>query len=90
MDDMRQYSNELQITNKIKQENIQLQNLYRYYNSIDYKKMYARDNLSLAPSDETLYYIQRDEPITIDPKTEYVPPTTVDNLTLWRRLLFNV
>jgi cell division protein FtsB len=77
-------------TAKLQNEYDELSNLYQYYSSIDYKKMYARDNLNLAERNETLYYIEKHEAIDIETLPNTTKPKKIDNLLLWRKLIFGV
>ena len=90
IENLQRFDQEQAATNIILQENLNLQNLYRYYSSIDYKKIYARDNLGLAEKDETLYSIERNTPLDVEKIPTKTVPRTVDNLSLWAKLLFGV
>src|SRR3972149_8148039 len=63
---LQKYDEELVVTNKLIAENDGLRSLYNYYNSIDYKKIYARDNLNLGERGETFYYIEKHEELDIE------------------------
>ena len=90
IENLQKYDQEQAATNVLLQENSELQDLYRYYNSIDYKMIYARDNLGLAQSGETLYSIEKNQPIDVETINTNTPPRTVNNLSLWSKLLFGV
>jgi len=87
---LQKYDEELIVTNNLIAENDGLRSLYNYYNSIDYKKIYARDNLNLGERDETFYYIERPEELDIDRKVEKKEIRVVSNISLWTKLIFGV
>lgn len=71
----------------MQQENLKLQNELQYYQSYEYKKLYARDNLRLGEPGETLYKIVGDQ------TTYNVPEKQLDlfndNNLQWWMLLVN-
>lgn len=90
VENLQRFDEEQAATNLLLEENAELQNLYRYYNSIDYKKIYARDNLALGEAGETLYVIERNEPLEVETIKTKDDPKTVNNLSLWSKLLFGI
>ena len=74
----------------IKKENDELKDQVKEYASIEYKRIYARDNLNLAHPNETIYLIDR--PIEL-PEIEKLPEDTIrikfeDKAIYWTKLLF--
>jgi hypothetical protein len=90
MDNLKKFDEEQAATNVLIAQNEELKNLYRYYSSIDYKKIYARDNLNLGERGETLYVIEKDEELDVERKEPKIEPRIIDNLSLWRKLLFGI
>lgn len=90
IENLQRFDEEQAATNVLLEENAELQNLYRYYNSIDYKKIYARDNLALGEAGETLYVIERNEPLEVETIKTKDDTKTVNNLSLWSKLLFGI
>lgn len=90
MDNLQRIHEEQAKTDELQKKNDELRSLYKYYSSIDYKKIYARDNLNMAEKNETLYYIEKHEEVDIEQLTTKIVPKKVDNLILWRKLLFGV
>lgn len=56
-DNYEVYQFEKQGLQELKQEHKELEQELEYYQSYEYKKLYARDNLKLADEDEKLYQI---------------------------------
>ncbi len=76
----------------IKKENEELKDQVKEYASIEYKRIYARDNLNLAHPNETIYLIDR--PLEL-PEIEKLPEETMrvnfDNkVQYWTKLLFGI
>lgn len=74
----------------IMQENAQLIEQVKEYDSLEYKRIYARDNLNLGHANETLYYIDRPEEL---PEVEPLPEETMrisfsEKESYWASLLF--
>jgi cell division protein FtsB len=90
VENLQKFDEELEVTNKLIAENEELLNLYRYYSSIDYKKIYARDNLNLGEKGETFYFIEKNEPLDIEKLETKQAPREVSNISLWGKLLFGV
>ena len=90
IENLERFDEEQVATNVLLLENKELQDLYRYYSSIDYKKIYARDNLGLGESSETLYLIEKNEPIEVETIQTKAQPKTSNNLSLWSKLLFGI
>lgn len=73
-------------------ENKTLLNEVEHFASIEYKKIYARDNLNLAEKNESLYYVDRPE---YDMEIEGLPEKKIeitfkDNLAYWGKLLLGL
>jgi cell division protein FtsB len=73
-------------------ENNDLQKQEGQYNSLEYKRIYARENLNLADKNETLYYIDRKKaPQQIEQLPEDVMQITLqDNVTWWEKLILGI
>lgn len=90
IENLKRFDEEQVATNELVAENEELKNLYRYYSSIDYKKIYARDNLSLGERNETFYYIEKNESLDIETLPTKTVPRNVSNISLWAKLLFGI
>jgi cell division protein FtsB len=73
-------------------ENNDLQKQESQYNSLEYKRIYARENLNLADKNETLYYIDRKKaPQQIEQLPEDVMQITLDNnVQWWEKLILGI
>lgn len=72
--------------------NEDLKNQVEHYSSLEYKKIYARENLNLGDTNERLYYVDRpDENLIIEelPQQE-VQITFKDNISYWKKLILNL
>jgi cell division protein FtsB len=92
VDTINSFQQDQQKLEDLKAENQQLQTQVQEYESIEYKKMYARDNLDLADKDETLYYVNRPQPT---PQIEGLPQPTMsvslsNNLAVWGKLILGL
>jgi cell division protein FtsB len=74
----------------IMQENSQLIEQVREYDSLEYKRIYARDNLNLGHANETLYYIDRPEELPeVEPLLEETMRISFsEKESYWAGLLF--
>jgi hypothetical protein len=88
IDNLKTFGEEEAATSVLIKQNQDLQTLYRYYSSIDYKLIYARDNLNLAQKGETLYLIEKNQPLDVETIQSPVTPVVQNNLLLWSKLLF--
>lgn len=72
--------------------NAELKDQVEHYASLEYKKIYARDNLNLGEQNETLYYINRpDESLIIEELPEQeVEITFDDNISYWKKLILGL
>jgi hypothetical protein len=68
-------------------ENQKLATLERYYGSLEYKRIYARDKLNLAQPNETLYYVDRPDAATIEQLPQTPSKVSFDNNLLWWKKL---
>jgi hypothetical protein len=73
-------------------ENKSLQNQVRDFESIDYKKIYARENLNLGEKGDRLYYVDRPADLK---NIEELPQEQVaidfkDNLAYWKKLILGL
>ncbi len=92
MDTVSKFHEEEQKLQALQNENKNLQNLVRDYESIDYQKIYARENLNLGEKGEKLYYIDRPVDLTnIEelPK-EQMAITFQDNFAYWKKLILGL
>ena len=92
VDTINNFKQEQQKLEDLKVVNDQLQNEVKQYESIEYKKMYARDNLALADKNESLYYVDRPQPT---PQIEgLVTPTMSiglsNNAEVWEKLILGL
>jgi len=90
MENLQRLDEEQARTDALQKEHDELTNLYKYYGSIDYKKIYARDNLNMAERSETLYFIEKHEVIEVEKPIDKNQKITIDNGLLWRKLLFTI
>lgn len=76
----------------IKKENLELIELVKEYDSLEYKRIYARENLNLAHSNETIYYIDRPKELPeIEPLEEEIMKIDFsENKEYWFKLLFGI
>ena len=92
LDDTRKFQAEQTKLKVLQDENIRLTQELEKYGSIEYKRIYARENLNLAEKKETLYYVDRKN-INLD--IEKLPEDTVqinldDNLFWWKKLILGI
>jgi cell division protein FtsB len=92
MEDERKFRLEQTRLEELKLENTRLNNELSRYDSIEYKRIYARENLNLAEKNETLYYIERKSPIQ---EIEVLPEDTVqidleNNFFWWKKLILGL
>ena len=92
INNLRRIDEEQQKLDKLEAESEELSQLEKYYQSLDFKRIYAREILNLAEPDETLYYINRPEP---EPQIEDIKDyqegiKLSDNAFWWKKLIFNI
>jgi len=92
MEDVRKFQLEQVKLKELKDENARLNQELEKYGSIEYKRIYARENLNLAEKKETLYYIERDSG---SKEIEKLPADTIqinleDNFFWWKRLILGI
>ena len=89
---LRRIEEEEQKLNKLLAEAEQLSAQVKYYESLDFKRIYAREILNLAEPDETLYYINRPEPEPqIEDIKDYQESIKLnDNAFWWKKLIFSI
>lgn|SRR3990167_3284250 len=92
INNLRRIDEEQEKLDKLLAESEELSQLEKYYQSLDFKRIYAREILNLAEPDESLYYINRPEP---QPKIEniedYQESVNInDNAFWWKKLIFNI
>ena len=73
-------------------ENKTLEKQENQYNSLEYKRIYARENLNLAGKNETLYYVDRKKE---QPQIEQLPEdvvhiTLANNIDWWKKLILGI
>ncbi len=73
---------------KLQEENSKLSEQESYYNSIEFRKAYARDSLNLSKEGETLYLVIRDEneEVTVDEDLLF-NPESVSKSKQWKLLI---
>lgn len=73
---------------KLEDENQDLTEQVQYYSSIEYKRIYARENQNLAEPGERLYFIERDdEELVIDYIKEETDKIELQNNSYWWKKL---
>lgn len=73
---------------ELEAEQAKLVALEKYYNSIEFKRNYARDSLNLAEPGETLYYVVREEEYDFQNLQEDTKRIDLeDNRYWWKRLI---
>ena len=84
-------SQEEQKLSELRSEAEKLEYLERYYSSIEFKRIYARESQNLAEPGETLFYINRPEEIKIDYYEDNSDPIVVnEHAKWWRKLIFGI
>jgi cell division protein FtsB len=92
IEDARKIQTEQSKLQILKEENSRLTAELEQYGSIEYKKIYARENLNLAERKETLYYVERR---TDTQDIEKLPEDTIqidleDNFYWWKKLILGI
>jgi len=84
-------------TERTKLDNLRVQNAklkedLNHYESLEYKKIYARENLNMADKNEWLYYVDRPKPIEIIEglPEQKVQITMVDSFSYWKKLILGL
>lgn len=92
IDTLARFQDEEQKLINLQEEKAQLQKQESQYNSLEYKRIYARENLNLADRNETLYYIDRKkEPLKIEQLPEDVMLITLENnVEWWKKLILGI
>lgn len=92
MNTINEFQQEQKKLEDLKALNDDLQKQVDHYSSLEYKKIYARENLNLADSNESLYYIDRpDEELQIEGlPTKQQEITFQDNISYWRKLILGI
>jgi len=92
INNLRRIDEEQQKLDKLEAESEELSQLEKYYQSLDFKRIYAREILNLAEPDETLYYINRPEPEPqIEDIKDYQESIKLnDNAFWWKKLIFSI
>lgn len=91
VDTISKFNEERVKLEQLQQINAELKSQVEHYASLEYKKMYARENLNLGDKNENLYYIDRpDESLVIEelPERE-VEITLADNISFWKKLILD-
>lgn len=90
MDSLERYETEKETLAILEAENQRLLKERKYYQSQEFKKIYARDNLNLVEPGEEIYLIDGEEVVLDIEKLpeEQVQITLEDNWFWWRKLLF--
>lgn len=84
VEDIKKFQAEQTTLDRLLEENKKLKEEVEQYNSIEYKKIYARENLNLAEKNETLYYIDRPKAVQeIDKLPEDTIQISLDNNAFW-------
>lgn len=84
VEDIKKFQAEQTTLDRLLAENAKLKQEVEQYNSIEYKKIYARENLNLAEKNETLYYIDRPQAVQqIDKLPEDTIQISLDNNAFW-------
>jgi cell division protein FtsB len=91
-EDLKRFQAEEARLSQLKQENEELKRAVEQYSSIEYKKIYARENLNLAEKQETLYYVERENTVL---EIEKLPEDTMqisleDNVYWWKKLILGL
>jgi len=92
MEDLRKFQAEQTKLKGLQEENVRLQKELERYGSIEYKRIYARENLNLAEKQETLYYVERQKDYQ---EIEKLPEDTIqinfdDNFFWWKKLILGI
>ena len=68
---------------ELRSEAEELKYLERYYSSVEFQRIYARESQNLAEPGETLYYVNRPEELIIDYYEETDDPITLNEHAKW-------
>jgi len=90
--DFKRFQTEEARLEQLKIEKAELEKEVEQYGSIEYKKIYARENLNLAEKNETLYYVERPNTAL---EIEKLPEDTMnislqDNVYWWKKLILGL
>ena len=73
---------------KLQEENARLSEEEDYYNSIEFRKAYARDSLNLSREGETLYLVVRDEEDEVEEESDLLfNQSEISKSKLWKLLI---
>lgn len=64
-------------------ESNKLDNLERYYSSVEYKRIYARESQNLVEEGERLYYVNRPEEIEVESLIDDSDPILLNENSKW-------
>lgn len=89
VEDQRRFEAEKTRLEQLQLEKTALEKEVTQYGSIEYKKIYARENLNLAEKNETLYFVDRPNTAL---EVEKLPEDTMsislqDNVYWWKKLI---
>jgi len=92
VEDQRRFETEKARLEQLKLEKAALEIEVAEYGSIEYKKIYARENLNLAERNETLYFVDRPNNAL---EVEKLPEDTMsislqDNVYWWKKLILGL
>ena len=92
VEDTKKFQTEQTKLNELQLENDRLTQELKQYDSIEYKRIYARENLNLGERKETLYYVERKQD-ALD--IEKLPEDTIqidlnDNFYWWKKLILGI
>ncbi|KXK26759.1 MAG: hypothetical protein TR69_WS6001000779 [candidate division WS6 bacterium OLB20] len=73
---------------KLEEEQSELEELVKYYESVEYRRSYARESWNLAEPGEKLYVVQRDNELPIEFVRDNNDPIILrDNVFWWQKLI---
>lgn len=75
--------NEKQILSELESQNYDLQKTRNYYKSSFYRRLYARESLSLAKENQDIFYIDRSSETSIERPEENIDPIDLQNVRFW-------
>lgn len=92
VEDQRRFETEKTRLEQLQLEKTVLEKEVAQYGSIEYKKIYARENLNLAEKNETLYFVDRPNAAL---EVEKLPEDTMsislqDNVYWWKKLILGL
>lgn len=89
---MESFQQEQEKLDQLRNMNADLQNQVEHFDSLEYKKIYARENLNLGDKNETLYYVDRPKTgLEIEELPVVVQEVTLqDNFSYWKKLILGL